>query len=63
MRESIYDFVMGQLQASKGSWPAVAERTGMSIRTIGKIARREIKNPRIDKIQILADHFREHPAQ
>jgi transcriptional regulator with XRE-family HTH domain len=63
MPESLYEFVMAQLQASKGSWPVVAESSGVSVRTISKIARREIEDPGISHVEKLAKYFRENPAQ
>lgn len=63
MTESIYEFVMAQLQATKGTWPVVADNSGVSVRTISKIARREIEDPGISHIEKLAKYFRENPAQ
>jgi transcriptional regulator with XRE-family HTH domain len=58
MAESIYEFVMGELELSKGNWSAVAGATRMSKRTIEKIARREIKDPGVSHIEKLANYFR-----
>jgi transcriptional regulator with XRE-family HTH domain len=58
MDEPMYEFVMAQLEASKGTWPSLASATGISRRTIEKIARREIADPGVSHIQRLADHFR-----
>jgi transcriptional regulator with XRE-family HTH domain len=63
MTESIYEFVMQGLQASKGKWPAVAEASGVSLRTISKIARKEIENPGISNVEKLANYFRENPTR
>lgn len=60
MTESLYDFVMKGLQGTKGQWPAVAEATGVSVRTISKIARREIEDPGISHVEKLAKYFREN---
>lgn len=56
--EPIYDYVLARLQSTKGEWPTVAERAGMSKRTLEKIARREIADPGVSHIQRLADYFR-----
>jgi transcriptional regulator with XRE-family HTH domain len=56
--ESIYGYVLDRLQAAKGGWPTVAEETGISIRTIEKIARQETKDPSVRLIEKLATYFR-----
>lgn len=61
MDVSILDYVIAQLQLTKGSWSEVAEESGVPKRTIEKIARREIKNPGVITIEALAKHFRERP--
>jgi hypothetical protein len=61
--ESIYDYVMSQLEAAKGSWPDVAAGSGVSRRTIEKIARREIKDPGVSSVEKLARYFREVSRQ
>lgn len=59
MQESIYQFVMEQLQIHKGRWQAVADGSGVSRRTIEKIARAEIEDPGVSHIEKLAGYFRE----
>lgn len=59
MSESIYQYVLDQLSLTKGSWPSVAEATGISHRTIEKIARQETKDPGVSHIEKLAGYFRE----
>ena len=59
MADSIYQYVLDQLQATKGDWPSVAEETGISLRTIEKIARREVEDPGVSRIEILARYFRD----
>jgi len=56
--ESIYEFVMDQLQQSKGQWPRVAKGAGVPKRTLEKIARREIADPGVSHIEALAAYFR-----
>ncbi len=58
MSQPIYDYVLDRLSASRGTWPDVAEGSGVSRRTIEKIARREIADPGVSHIQRLADYFR-----
>lgn len=55
---SIHEFVVEQLQEAKGRWPVVAEETGISRRTIEKIARRESRDPAVSLIERLAKYFR-----
>lgn len=59
MESNIYEYVIGQLTAAKGSWSEVAEGSGVPKRTIEKIARRETPNPGVSHIQKLANYFRE----
>lgn len=59
MTESIYEYVLTQLEASKGQWAAVAEGSGVSKRTLEKIARREVRNPGVSYVEKLARYFRE----
>jgi len=63
MTESIYAYVLERLQASKGRWGTVAEDTGISRRTIEKIARQEFNDPGVRKIELLAKYFREQEQQ
>lgn len=55
--ESQYEFVMGKLQASKGRWSAVADGSGVSKRTLEKIARKEIQDPGVSHIEKLFRYF------
>lgn len=59
----MHAFVISRLHATKGSWPAIAEATGVSIRTIQKIASGEIEDPGVSHIEKLAGHFREQTQQ
>lgn len=52
---------MDRLEKAKGGWPTVAEGSGVSLRTLEKIARREIKDPGVSHIEKLAGYFREQP--
>jgi transcriptional regulator with XRE-family HTH domain len=57
--ESIHEYVLTQLAGAKGRWPTVAKETGMSLRTIEKIARREIRDPGVSSVERLAQYFQE----
>lgn len=57
--ESIYEYVLSQLQAHKGRWSEVAEGSGVPKRSIEKIARREWRDPAVSNIEKLAKYFRE----
>lgn len=57
--ESLYEFVMAHLKRTKGGWPEVAEGSGVSVRTVEKIARGEIKDPGVSHIEKLAGYFRQ----
>jgi hypothetical protein len=58
MTESLYQYVLNQLSLTKGDWPNVALGTGISYRTLEKIARQEIKDPGVSHIEKLAGYFR-----
>ncbi len=57
MEESIYERVLAHLQSHKGSWSEVAAGSGVSKRTIEKIARKEIKDPGVSHIEALDRWF------
>jgi hypothetical protein len=59
MTDSIYEFVLAQLAASKGRWSEVAEGSGVPKRSIEKIARREWLDPGVSQIEKLATYFRQ----
>ena len=58
MNDSIFEYVLAQLQASKGKWVAVAEGSGVSYRTLEKIARGESEDPGIKTVEKLVAYFR-----
>jgi transcriptional regulator with XRE-family HTH domain len=58
MENSLHDYVLERLEAAKGHWAAVAKGSGVSKRTIEKIARREIADPGVSHIEKLAGYFR-----
>jgi transcriptional regulator with XRE-family HTH domain len=55
---SLHEYVVKRLLASKGTWRVVAEDSGVSRRTLEKIARGEVKDPGVLTVQKLADYFR-----
>jgi len=56
--ESLHEYVLRKLQESKGRWRQVADDSGVSKRTLEKIARREIEDPGVSHIEKLAAYFR-----
>lgn len=62
MTQSLHEFVLEQLKRSKGKWPAVAEGSGVSKRTIEKIADETIADPGVSHIEKLARYFRDEAA-
>jgi transcriptional regulator with XRE-family HTH domain len=63
MTESLFQYVLSELQRTKGRWDDVAEKSGVSKRTIEKIANGEIADPRVTKIERLAAYFRANPRR
>lgn len=59
MQTGIYEYVLRNLEAAKGTWAQVAEGSGVSKRTLEKIARKEIVDPGVSHIQKLADYFQD----
>lgn len=60
--ESIHEFVLAQLQLTKGDWPKVATATGIPYRTLKKIASGETADPGVSSVERLARYFRANPA-
>jgi hypothetical protein len=54
----MYAYVLARLDASKGSLPSVAVATGISHRSLEKIARRVVKNPGVHTVEKLNTYFR-----
>jgi hypothetical protein len=50
--------VVNELQGAKGTWPRVSAETGISRKTIEKIANRTVLDPRVSRVQRLANYFR-----
>jgi hypothetical protein len=62
MSESIHEYVVEQLQQSKGQWPVVARKSRVPKRTLEKIATRETADPRVKTVEKLAAYFRKLKA-
>lgn len=60
--QPIHDYILDQLQASKGRWLEVAKDSGVPYSTIKKIAYRTIASPRVKHLEKLAAYFREDAA-
>jgi hypothetical protein len=60
--ESMYERVIANLEAYKGRWGEVADGSGVSKRTIEKIARKEIQDPGVSHIEALDRWFSEQRA-
>jgi hypothetical protein len=61
-RGTLHNRVVAQLQTAKGTWPTISEATNVSLRTIQKIASREIVDPAISNIEKLAAYFERQEA-
>ena len=62
METSIHAYVLEQLRASPLSYQQIANGSGVSRRTIEKIARREIEDPGVSHIERLAAFFKGNHA-
>lgn len=51
------NFVLTNLHMTKRHWPRIARESGVSVRTIRKVASGEIASPHIHTLQPLADYF------
>lgn len=60
--QTIHDYILDQLEASKGQWLEVAKESGVSYSTIKKIAYRTIASPRVKHLEKLAAYFRDSAA-
>lgn len=54
---SLLDFVLRGLERSRGTWPEVAKVTGVPYSALSKLAQRQHRNPRLDKLEKLARYF------
>jgi predicted transcriptional regulator len=60
--QTIHDYILDQLEASKGKWLEVAKGSGVPYSTLKKIAYRTIASPRVKHLEKLASYFREDAA-
>lgn len=62
MTSNLLAYVLDRLTHSRGQWARIAQATGVPYHTITKIAQRKISDPRLSKIERLANYFRaQHP--
>jgi len=57
MKKSLLEIAVSHLNQTKGTWPAVAKASGVPLRTLEKIARRETKNPGVAHVEKILRHF------
>lgn len=62
MEQTLLEFVLESLEASRGQWPEIAKTSGVPYHTLTKIAQRKIENPGVKHVQQLSDYFREQRA-
>lgn len=58
MDTAILDYVLAQLDATKGEWREISDESEVPYDTLTKIALRRVKNPGVLTVQKLADYFR-----
>jgi hypothetical protein len=62
--QDLHEYVVDSLNTvGKDGWEAVAAKSGVSVHTIIKVAKREIESPRWHTLAPLVKHFRKHPAR
>lgn len=60
--QTIHDYVLEKLEASKGTWLEVARESGVPYSTLKKIVYRTIKSPRVIVLEKLAAYYRDAAA-
>jgi hypothetical protein len=60
--QNLHQFVLAQLEARRGDWVSIARESGVPYNTITKIAQGAIVDPRVSKLQRLANYFRAKAA-
>lgn len=63
VEEPILTFVKRRLEAARGSWPHIAESTGVPYFTITNIVQGKSVDPRVSSLQPLVDYFRARDAE
>ncbi|QJP72399.1 hypothetical protein [Burkholderia glumae] len=61
-KEPMLATVLRNLDAAKGAWPEISRQCGIPYQTLTKIALRIHRDPRVSTVQILYDHFSDHPV-
>lgn len=56
-KKSLLETVIENLNKNAGSWPLIAEESGVSYHTLTKIASGAIKDPGVSKVEALARYF------
>lgn len=51
-------YVVHRLMADKDRWPEIAQKTGVPVDTLIKIARQQTTNPRFHTITPLVEYYR-----
>lgn len=57
MHSDLHQYVLKELDARRGSWPAISEATGVPYRTITNLAQGLTRNPTVGTLEPLAKHF------
>ena len=58
VHESLLDFVLRGIERHRGHWREIEKVTGVSYWSISKLAQRQHRSPRLDKLEKLARYFR-----
>ena len=61
--ETLLAYVLNELESRRGTWPAIAKTIEPDswesyYSWLTKLAQKRIPDPSVNKIQVLADHFR-----
>lgn len=59
----IMDALRADLASAKGTWPRLAEETGIDYFTIARIARGVTKRPRIDTVEMIRGWIKANPPK
>lgn len=62
MASQMLTYVLAQLEAQKGKWREIALATEVPYDTLSKIARGQIADPRVIKLERLYDYLKEAEA-
>ena len=59
MAEKLLPYVVKELQARKGEWPKICADTKLDYSWLTKLAKGRIPDPGVNKIEKLADYFKD----